>query len=311
MPLIYILVFKSISSPYSSSSTDDLSEKEKRVRHPWRYLWLITAVFYLFWINYYADEAVVDRILDPMGMLYLVLIDAGSILIYRTIITTVDLYEKNLALLEENHAISIQRLSFESLNARLENMRRTRHDLRHHTALLKQIRKSGDLTALDELIDTYTEQNYLDQPLYFCENETVNIVTAFYSEIAYKNNISFSVKADIPEDIFVDRKDLAVVYGNILENATDACKEVDGDRFVDLATTYKTTAQGTHCLTLSVKNSYVTETTRNENGTFRSTKHEGDGIGIGSVQSITKKYGGACSFTPENGVFTVSVILYG
>ena len=310
MPLIYILVFKSISSSTSNSSSDDLSDKEKRVRHPWRYLWLIPAVFYMFWINYYADEGAVDRLLDPMGMLYLILIDAGSILIYRTIIKTVDLYEKNLALLEENHAISIQRLSFESLNARLENMRRTRHDLRHHAAILKQIRKSGDLAALDELIATYTEQNYLDQPLIFCENETVNIVLAFYSETAYKNNISFSVKADIPEDIFVDRKDLAVVFGNILENASDACEEVDDDRYINLVASYKTTSQGKHCLSLSVKNSYVTETTRTESGVFRSTKHEGDGIGISSVQSITKKYDGACSFTPENGVFNVSLILY-
>jgi sensor histidine kinase regulating citrate/malate metabolism len=220
------------------------------------------------------------------------------------------LYEKNLALLEENHAISIQRLSYESINNRLENMRRTRHDLRHHAALLQEIRKNGDLSALDELINMYTEQNYLDQPFLFCENETVNIVLVFYSETAYKNNISFSVKADIPEDIFFEKKDLAVLFGNILENAADACKEVEGERFIDLAATYKSAANGAHSLSLAVKNSFITEPTRNENGVFRSTKHAGEGIGISSVESITKKYDGACSFTHEGGIFTVSVILY-
>jgi len=312
LPVTYLLVFKGISPPSSGYPADIISENGKKVRHPWRYLWLIPGVFYLFWIyeSYGDTRGYLEKKLDPQNTIYLLVIDLGSILIYRTIVQTSELYEKNLSLLAENHAISIHQLSYDSINARLENMRRTRHDLRHHVALLKQIRKSGDIAALDELINTYTEQNFLDQPLLFCENETVNIILAFYSETSYKNNISFSVKADIPEEIFIDKKDLAVIYGNILENAADACKEINGERFIDIATAYKTTAQGTNCLTLSVKNSFVTETTRSENGLFRSTKHEGDGIGIGSVQSITKKYGGACSFTPEKGVFTVSVILY-
>ncbi len=312
LPVIYLLIFKGISSTISDASYDIVNEEGKRIKHPWRYLWLIPAVFYVFWMHhsYWDGRGSLEKKLDPMNTVYLLVIDAGSILIYRTIIKTVDLFEKNLTLMTENNAISIQRLCYENLNTRLENMRRTRHDLRHHTALLKQIRNAGDLTALDELINMYSEQNYLDQPLLFCENETVNMVIAYYSELSYKNNISFSAKATIPEDIFVDKKDLAVIFGNILENATDACKEAEGERFIDLAATYKATSQGTHCLTLSLKNSYVTETTRNESGVFRSTKHEGDGIGIGSVQSITNKYGGACSFTPENGIFTVSVILY-
>ena len=86
------------------------------------------------------------------------------------------LYEKNTALLAENHVLSIQRLQYDSLNERLENMRRTRHDLRHHAALLKQIRESGDISQLDDLINMYTEKNLLNQPLINCENETVNVI---------------------------------------------------------------------------------------------------------------------------------------
>ncbi len=312
LPVIYLLIFKGISSTISDTSYDIINEDGKRIKHPWRYLWLIPAVFYVFWMHqsFWDGRELLEKKMDPMNTVYLFVIDAGSVLIYRTIIKTVDLFENNLNLIAENNAISIQRLCYENLNSRLENMRRTRHDLRHYTALLKEIRKSGDLSALDELIDMYTEQNSLDQPLVFCENETVNIVIAYYSEIAYKNNISFSVKTDIPEDIFIDKKELAVLFGNILENACDACKDADRERFVDLAAAFKTTASGKHYLSISLKNSFVTETSIGDNGVFRSTKHEGDGIGISSVQTITKKYGGVCSFTPEGKIFTVSVILY-
>ncbi|MBR6045453.1 MAG: sensor histidine kinase [Ruminococcus sp.] len=308
LPLMYFLLFKDIGG----HTTDTVIENGKAVKHPWRYLWLVPAVFNLIslWHFYAGGSWDVETSMDPMSTLYLLAISAGSVLIYRIIVGSARLYERNLSLFAENHALSIQRLQFDSLNARLENMRRTRHDLRHHTALLKQIRQSGDLSALDELINSYNEQNCLDQPLMFCENQTVNIVLAFYSETAYRNSISFSVKADIPEEIFADSKDIAVVFGNVLENASDACKEVTGERFIDLTAVYKTSASGTRCLTLSVKNSFATAPTVNEDGVFNSTKHPGEGIGISSVKSIAEKYGGTCSFTHEGGVFSVSVILY-
>ena len=311
VPIVYFFIFKDMSSP--ASDTDDGSENADVSGYMWHYLWLIPAVFYLIWmfVSYSGGHSITENRMNPVNALYLTLIDAGSVLIYRIIIKTVQLYEKNASLQAENHILSIQRMQYNSLNERLENMRRTRHDLRHHAALLKQIRDNNDFDALDELINTYTEKNLLNQPLVCCENETVNVVLALYSETAYNNNISFSIKANIPDDIFVSKEDLSVMFGNILENATDACKEVEGDRFINLNTTYKTTANGTPSLTLIVKNNYGTEPSESDDGIFHSTKHAGDGIGISSVKRTAKKYDGACTFTHEDGTFTVSVVLYG
>lgn len=311
LPAIYQLVFKDISTPDNDCQSDAHEDKTNADGYLWRYMWLVPGVFYLIGalLFYKAGNPNILNMTDPVNTLYLLAIAAGSVMIYRIIIQTVDLYDKNAVLREENHTLSIQRLRYESLNERLENMRRTRHDIRHHVALLKQIRDSGDISALDDMISAYTKQNMLDQPLIHCRNETINIVLALYSEAALQNSITFSVKADIPNDIFADKKDLVVLFGNILENAADACREVAKDRFIDLIATYSDTPGGMHCLSLIVKNSCGT-VSRDENGIFRSTKHTGDGIGISSIKSISDKYNGACSFTPENGIFTVSVILY-
>ena len=170
--------------------------------------------------------------------------------------------------------------------------------------------ETAEISALDDLIAMYTDQNRLDQPLIYCENEAVNIVLTLYSETAVNNQITFSVKADIPKNVFADKKDLVVLFGNILENAADACKEVEGERFIDLTVSYAAMPSGSHCLTLFLKNSFDT-ISRDEKGVFHSTKHPGDGIGIISVKNIVVKYTGTCCFTPENGVFSVSVVLYG
>ena len=313
LPVIYRLVFKDFVSTPSEYDpyTVTITENGRRGWNSWRYLWLVPAIFYLMWMQIYygGDKPSLQSAKDPKNVLYLFLIEAGSVLVYRIIINAQNLYERHLALLAENHANSIQRLSYESLNIRLENLKRTRHDLRHHVAFLKQIRNSGDISQLDELINEYTEKNYLDQPIFFCENETINIVLAYYSEITYENNISFSVKADIPEETFVEKKDLSVIFGNILENAADACNEVEGERFIDLVATYKTAPDGKHSFMLSVKNNYATEPVRDEDDVFCSTKHEGNGIGVSSVQSIARKYDGVSSFMPKEDVFSVSLIL--
>ena len=54
----------------------------------------------------------------------------------------------------------------------------------------------------------------------------------------------------------------------------------------------------------------ATEQYLNENGIFLSSKHEGNGIGITSVDNIVKRYGGNCSFISANRIFTVSIIIY-
>lgn len=304
--IAYRVIFRDICS---HNESDD---KEKIGGAMWRYLWLVPAVFSI--LDYHnditSDQPLIEYRIDPRTSLYQIFITAGSMLIYRIIVKMAALYENNIALLAENHSLSLQRLQYDSLNERLENMRRTRHDIRHHAALLKEIRENGDISALDDLISMYTEQNRLDQPLICCENETVNIVLALYSETAYQSKIAFTVKADIPRDVFADKKDLVVLFGNLLENAADACKDVNEKRFIDLTAAYTDTPGGAHCLSLIVKNSFGS-VLRDDEGVFHSTKHPGDGIGISSVKSITEKYGGACSFTPEDGVFTASVILYG
>ncbi|MBP5275524.1 MAG: sensor histidine kinase [Lachnospiraceae bacterium] len=310
-PLIYLLIFKDMYESGKETS-DKYIENKKVSGYMWHYLWIIPAIFYLIWnyVSYSGNLSSNENRMNPINALFLLCINAGSILIYRMIIKTVKMHEKNTALLAENHVLSIQRLQYDSLNERLDNMRRTRHDLRHYTALLTQIRDNKDFDALDDLINMYTEKNLLNAPLVCCENETVNVILALYSETAHNNDIKLSIKANIPKNIFVDQKDISVLFGNILENATHACKEVKEDRFINLNAAYTENPNGSDSITLVVKNNYAIEPSESENGIFRSTKHSGDGIGISSVRSIAEKYKGASTFTHEDGTFTVSVILY-
>ena len=77
-----------------------------------------------------------------------------------------------------------------------------------------------------------------DQPLTYCQNDTVNAVLVYYSDIALSCGIDMTVKLNLPQNCFIDKTDLAVMFGNILENAVEACKPVDNDRFITVTGEY-------------------------------------------------------------------------
>lgn len=64
-----------------------------------------------------------------------------------------------------------------------------------------------------------------DSLIRFCENTTANAVLLYFAQQAKSNGIDYIVKADIPSDIFLTETDISVIFGNLLENALDACKK--------------------------------------------------------------------------------------
>ena len=140
----------------------------------------------------------------------------------------------NRRLLVENHALSLQSVQYDSLLRRVEETRQARHDLRHHIMLLKNIRDNRDFSALDALLASYPDLDTLDRPLIYCQNEMVNAILAHFGDQAAEQNIRYTVKLDLPEDVFVEKPDLAVLFGNLLENAVEAGSHVETDRFVNV-----------------------------------------------------------------------------
>ena len=306
LPAVYFLLFRGI--------TNDSREPERNApsRLIWRYMWLIPAVFYLIWTQHFytTGKTALENALDPFSTGYLLLIDMGSVLIYRTVVQLSALYDKNARLQADNYELELQKMQYDIIEQRMEDMRRTRHDLRHHIVLLNQVKQTGDFSLIDKLLESYPAPVLHDQPLTYCLNDTANAVLVYYSDIALNHGIKLTVKINLPENLFIDKTDLAVMFGNIIENAVEACKIVDKDRFITVTGEYTQEQDKPAKLSLIVQNNYKIEPHINEDGVFLSSKHKGNGIGISSVDNIVKRYKGNCSFVPENGIFTVSVIIY-
>ena len=115
--------------------------------------------------------------------------------------------------------------------------------------------------------------------------------------------ILYSIR--IPKKMQLDHGDIGVLYGNLVDNAVEACSKVpEGQRFVKIENKYQS-----GILLLIITNSK----TGKKNKSLKTTKKDNirHGHGVQSVRKVVEKYNGTVSFTDKGDIFEVSAMLYG
>lgn len=274
----------------------------------WRYLWLIPATFYLIW--YYmlynnSGKSSLETALNIGNAIFLFVINAGACLVYYVIVKLINEQEKNIRLSENNHSLAMQNLQYENLQEKIADARRAKHDVRHHISLMQEYVRNKEYDKLEKYLNSYQQSLPDDTLISFCENKAVNAVMLYFAQAAKNADIDYDVKAVIPEKIAIDETDLSVLFGNLIENAIDACKAESSDnkKIVIRAMTDEYT------LCLGIENTFTGTIKKDLSGVLFSSKHIGYGIGVESVKSIAEKYGGAYRSEVKDGMFISSVLL--
>ena len=182
-----------------------------------------------------------------------------------------------------------------------EITKKQRHDLRHQLIVIKELagNKNPSLTEyLDSLIHSIPHV-----PKKYCENKAVNSIISHYAAICADEAIMLETKLNVPEsDNPVLDNDLCLVFGNLIENAIEACRRLNNSGcFIRLNADirYKT-------LIITMDNSFDGHFTV-RNGKYISSKRNDVGIGLSSIRSVAVKYGGETEFKTKDDVFQSSL----
>lgn len=272
----------------------------------WRYLWLIPATFYLIW--YYAFYGIISRsaleiALRPKNTLLLFFINVGAELIYYVVARLIMEQDQLLALKEKNHQLTMQAMQYDDLQEKITEARRAKHDVRHHIMLMQEYLADGRSDELGDYLRRYSASLPDDTLIRFCQNAAANAVLLYFAQQVKNENIDYLVKADIPADTFLPDPDLSVLFGNLIENALEACRTEPGDRKIAIRAAL---TGGTLCVT--VDNTFTGALRRTPGGELLSAKHPGAGLGTRSVKSIAEHYGGVCRLEAKDGMFYASVL---
>lgn len=293
-----LLYMKTVFVPTVKSESSD-SE--------WRYLWLIPVIFYLIW--YYVlyenpSHSSLKTALQPKNTLFLFAINIGAFLIYYVIAQLILEQNKALELHEKNHQLIMQAIQYKNLQEKITDARRAKHDVRHHIALIQEYLNEGKLDALHDYLDKYNKSLPNDSLVRFCENTAANAVLLHFAQQAKDNCINYFVKVKIPNDLFVSDTDISVIFGNLIENALESCRNESGN---DRKILIRASLTGnSFCIT--VDNTFSGTLKYTNDDELVSTKHKGLGLGTQSVKNIAAHYNGICHFKTKDGMFYASVM---
>lgn len=177
-------------------------------------------------------------------------------------------------------------------------MRGYKHDFHHHLQTLKGYIQSGEYDRANAYIDELDQKLQSVDTLLKTGNVSLDAILSAKIAQAKNDNISVIVKANVPDKLTITDVELSIIVGNLLDNAIEACKTVEKDRFIRLYIAIKG-----KMLYFSMLNCAGEK--QRKLGTLFATKKDGvHGFGLRRAESIIESHGGWCKYNSESGAFT-------
>lgn len=222
--------------------------------------------------------------------------DVLTVFAMRDTAENAELEAKNRMLAKQ---INAQTEYYTNLAQQYEENRRMRHDIQHHLhtmqILIEQGRHEDASQYAAELLPAHKSQPKLLQ----CEN---TIVDAFlYSRMQEAERSGIQVTADIaiPAELAIRNTDLIIAFGNILDNAIEACNGVEHPEIRISAHISK------GCLVLYEENP-VALSSQNKQRRIPDLER---GLGLRILEDLSKKYNGQLQYETENERFRITLVL--
>jgi len=171
-----------------------------------------------------------------------------------------------------------------------ENQKILIHDIRKHLMSIAKLNEQYEHDKISEYLDTILNSPDLQTSVHISDNELLNSLLCHYIQSCKDNNIIF--KVDVRKKLLchLDYSDLTALFCNLLDNAMDACINIQNS-YIDLSVTSK---ENTNITIINVVNSCTVSPTFNKSGMPVSNKKNllKHGFGLKSVERIVNKYNG-------------------
>lgn len=235
-------------------------------------------------------------------VLLLLIINIISFFIYNDMI---DLFEREHVNSQIRNKYELIKMQTDNINESTRELRKLEHDLKNKLTPIAYLVKEEKLDQLnrhfESILDDFSKVSIFKESGIL---ELDGLLNAKYNK-GKKLGIDFESYISISDKLNVNGMDLAVVMGNLLDNAIEATSKV-ANRWI------KFSIKEVHgVLFISVENSYdgILNIKNNEFLTRKEDKKL-HGIGLRNVKTIIEKYDGDLDIKYNYNTFKAIIILY-
>ena len=196
--------------------------------------------------------------------------------------------------------LNMQISHYEALTSQFEANRRIRHDIMHHVNTIQYLLADGKQQEAAEYAGQFLKENRRSSMLGSCENPVVDAFLFGRVDEAKKQGISVKTDIILPAELPISNTDLVIVFGNIMDNAVEACAKLENPGI-----TLDAKIDGSY-LIISEENPALPD---GDSAKKRRIPELERGFGTQILDSVAEKHSGSCVTKTENGKYSVSVIL--
>ena len=194
---------------------------------------------------------------------------------------------------------------YELMKKMQENITAYQHDVKNHMMIISELTEEKKY----EEIQKYVEENIAVLPTAHTYSKTGNIYLdsilnfKFSEAEALGTQLHYQIEAS--EEYIIDRRDLIIILGNLLDNAITAVSDVPNKEIQFL---YR---ENKGRIIISMMNSYD-GTVIVKDRRFMSRKKDAQyhGYGLKNIQQTVEKYHGTVNITHDPAYFQVKILLY-
>ena len=199
--------------------------------------------------------------------------------------------------------------SYHTIEQKMRDSAALRHEFRHQITALDALYQQKDFDRLGKLLSALKHQESQLSQTRFTDNITVNAILQDAASRAAQAGAAFNTQVHIPTELTIPEKDLCMLLMNMLDNALEACKQVEKpeERFIRFKADVKN-----GFLAIKCENRYAGILNEGEHDELHTTKPDNmaHGFGLPQMSAVAEKYHSLLniSYTEEH-VFIVQTAL--
>lgn len=214
---------------------------------------------------------------------------------------------KEQSLLEQQ--LSLQSEHYSQLESYQQQISSLHHDIKNY--INAAINLAGSGMDKEKLLNCLEKVNgnlmQIDQTITTGNPQMDSVINLKLSQIRYAG-IPYKTEIHIPGGLTVSFEDSVVIFGNLLDNAREACEKLTSDnRWIHLLITYSNNA-----LYIKIDNSVLESNKNNKDllpATIKSDKFL-HGFGLKNVKQLVDENGTMIIDQSKPGIFSIRIMLY-
>ena len=266
--------------------------------------WIYVAIYLADFSTYYKTLATgsdIEYVAEADRLITLI----SGVLIATCIIYGIVKYSQ--IILRQQQAelqLSLQYKHYEELSEKNSDIRKFRHDIKNNLFAVRSLISDNRNKEALEYIDEMDQNLSSTKMSFYTGNRLADAILSDKSGKALKENIVISFEGSIPADE-ISNYDLCTIMTNAIDNATEACRMLSGERRITIRG-----RETNQAFAITFSNP-VAEDITVKNNRIKTTKadKENHGFGTENIRQIIRKNNGTFKLSCENKVFTLSVAI--